>query len=127
MHGQSKCEIVSLDTKTKKQFDSFSKTQFEGLRNNKDINVYTAFNLAEYYRDKADTSYIVWYQKFIEISQSKSTEYKNSNLLIMLATAHYYLNNYDVAERYFKKADVYEYRYACMEYYMKLIKAKLKQ
>lgn len=126
MHGQSKCEEVTLDVKIKKQFDSFSQKQFEELRNNKDINVYTAFNLAEYYRDKADTNYFFWYHKFIEASGAKSADFRNNNLLIMLATAHYYINDYKVAQDYFRKADVYEYRYRCTEHYTKLIKAKLK-
>lgn len=130
--AQPICDTIS--SALTKQFDVYTPKQFKKISKQKKLDPVVAFQIATYFRHKADTSYKQWYQLFINLVYKMPTRgihYKDKTprfsqykiyLIVYLAESHYFVGNYKQACHYFYWAYEYKISCPCLDYYFEDVK-----
>ena len=127
--GQLVCEDT-LSFNLIKQFDHYSQKKLNKLKKKNDLDPMTAFNIATYFRLKADTTYKQWYVLTLDLyKKGNGFRYKHKTLkayiLFQTGQAYYFINDFRQAELWFTKAIKASYNDPCLSYYYTLTQNKL--
>jgi hypothetical protein len=133
--AQPICDTISLALT--KQFDTYTPKQFHKLKKQKKLDPLIAFEIATYYRQKADTTYKQWYALFIDLKfrqygrgihfkdkTPRFSQYKKYTL-VYLAQAYYFIGNYKKACDWYYRAYKAGFSNSCLDYYFEDVKKKL--
>ncbi|MEI6854159.1 MAG: hypothetical protein WCL06_15030, partial [Bacteroidota bacterium] len=132
--AQPICDTIS--SALTKQFDAYTPGQFKKISKQKKLDPVVAFQIATYFRHKADTTYKQWYQLFINLAYRQHTRgihYKDKTprfsqykiyLEVYFAEAFYFIGNYKQACNWFYRAYKYKISCPCLDYYFEDVKKR---
>ncbi len=133
--AQPICDTLPSDLV--KQFDNYSKKEFHKLKKQKKLDPLIAFEIATYYRQKADTTCKQWYTLYIDLLfrkytrhihfKDKSPRFSESRRfsIFYLAQAFYFIGSYKRACSWYYRAYEYGISNSCLDYYYEDVKKRL--
>jgi hypothetical protein len=130
----------TLPSSLTKQFDSYTPKQFKKISKQKKLDPVMAFEIATYYRQKADTTCKQWYALYIDLKfrqyksrrihfKDKSPVFSDSRRfsIFYIAQAYYFTGNFEKAYQWYNRVYKTEFPQPCKcldDYYVE-VKRKL--
>ena len=123
--GQINCD--QLSPSIVKQFDTYSQKKFQKLFNKKSLMPQKAFDIATYFRLKADTTNRQWYKHYVALTMKKFTPRRkrikddrnyDPCIFVYLGNAYYYTDNFKLSYTFLQRATQANCANKCIEYYL---------